>query len=158
MTEVREDLQLALEADDRERLERIIAVGADSDFDTLQALVATEETPTTFRRRALYALGRWHGKEDTAVVTIESVLPRLEEVERMAAMDALGRIGTSRALDAIVAHVDDPSPEVRRLVAKSLARIGSPRAAEVLAHLTSAESVDYVRQRAEQLLRSSHQP
>jgi HEAT repeat protein len=153
MIEVPEELRLALEADDRDRLERVIAAGDEEDFETLQALVADGETTSSFRRRALFALGRWPGRGQAAIATIRSSLPRLDEVERMGAINALGRIGTEQALDVVVAYVHDPAADVRRQVAKALDRIGTPRAAAALRDLAASERVDYVRDRAEELLR-----
>ena len=153
MIEVRDELQLAFEADERSRLDRIIAAGDEGDFETLQALVRDRDTPSTFRRRALDALGRWPGKDEEAVATIESALPQLDEVERITAINALGRIGTEQALEVVIAFVDDPAPDVRRQVAKALDRIRTPSAAAVLRDLAANERVDYVRDRAEELLR-----
>jgi HEAT repeat protein len=153
MIEVRDELRLALEADDRERLERVIAAGDEDDFETLQTLIRDTETPSNFRRKALYALGRWPGKDEEAVTTIASALPQLDELERMAAINALGRIGTEQALEVVIAYVDDPAPDVRRQVAKALDRISTPGAAAVLRDLAANERVAYVRDRAEELLR-----
>ena len=153
MIDVRDELRLALEADDRGRLDRIIAAGDEDDFEALQALVRDRETPSTFRRKALDALGRWPGKGEEAVATIEPALPQLDELERMAAIAALGRIGTEQALQVVIAYVDDPAPDVRRQVAKALDRIRTPSASAVLRDLAANERVDYVRDRAEELLR-----
>jgi HEAT repeat protein len=154
MVEVRDELRLALEADDRGRLERIIAAGDEDDFETLQALLGDSDAPSNYRRKALYAVGRWPGKGEEAVATIESTLPQLDEVERMAAINSLGRIGTEQALEVVIAYVDDPAPDVRRQVAKALDRIRTPSAAAVLRDLAANERVDYVRDRAQELLRS----
>jgi HEAT repeat protein len=140
MIELRHELRLALEAEDRDRLERVVASGDEDDFEDLQALVRDEETPSVFRRTALYALCRWPGKDEEAVETIASVLPRLEEVERMAAVNALGRIGTEQALEVVAARADDPAPDVRWEVAKALDRIGTPSAAAALRDLAGTSA------------------
>jgi HEAT repeat protein len=153
MIDMRDDLRLALEADDRDRLDRVIAAGGEDDFETLRALIVDRATPSTFRRKALYAMGRWPAKEEAAIATIGSALPRLDEVERMGAINSLGRIGTEQALDVVLPYAQDPAPDVRRQVAKALDRIGTPRAAAALRDLAAAERVDHVRNRAEDLLR-----
>ena len=153
MIELRGELQLALQADDRERIDRVIAAGAEEDFETLQALVEDQSTPSSFRRKALDALARWPDKAEETVTTVASALPQLDEVERMGAIKALERVGNEQALEVIAAYADDPAPDVRRQVAKALARIGTPRAVEILRNLAATERVDYVRDRAEGLLR-----
>jgi HEAT repeat protein len=153
MNEERDDLQLALEADDRDRLERTIADGRDSDFDRLRMLVLSDETAPIIRRKALYALGRWPNKGQEATESIGSALPRLDETERMSAIDALGHIGTERALEIVATFVGDPAPDVRRQTVYALDQIGTPQAVAVLREIVAREPVGYVRDRAEQLLR-----
>ncbi|MFC6939344.1 HEAT repeat domain-containing protein [Salinirubellus sp. GCM10025818] len=153
MVRITEDLRLALEADDPEELEEIIERGDPEDFGTFQELIENEETSTTYRRRALYALGKWPDRETDAVNTIESVLPRLTELERITAVSTLRRIGTSDARELIVSKADDDSPDVRRQVVKGLSRIGDETAMDMLRELAKDDETEHVRELAQEKLR-----
>lgn len=150
MIEIPEYLELALAADDRDRLQRIIERAAPDDFALLQALVADDDTPPNYRRKAMFALGQWPGRNDEAVATIAAALPELTELERITAVDALGRIGTEAALDVVLNCVEDDEPDVRRQVVKALDEIGSGRAVAALDRIAASENVDYVRALAEE--------
>lgn len=152
MVEIRQDLKLALEADDRERLDRIIADADPDDFATLQGLIESPEASSTYRRRALYALGQWPDRGDEAATAIRAALPRLDEIERIGAVNALGRIGTPAALDAVLEYADDPAPDVRRQVATAVKRIAPPDAEQRLRQLAETDEVEHVRKHAERLL------
>jgi len=150
MIEIPRYLELALEADDRDRLERLIAEGDESDFDLLQLLVEREDTPPNYRRKAMYALGRWPDRKETAASTIAAAMPKLTELERITAVDALGRIGTDAALNAVMGYAADDDADVRRQVVKALDRIGTAPAVEALDRMAAEDNVDYVRSLAQE--------
>jgi len=153
MERITEDLRLALEADDPEELEAIIERGHPEDFEAFQGVIENEETPTTYRRRALYALGKWPDRDSDAVNVIESVLPRLTELERITAISTLGRIGTADARELIVSKADDDSPDVRRQVIKGLSRIEDETAMDTLREFAEADETEHVRELARETLR-----
>ncbi len=59
---------------------------------------------------------------------------------RRAAAQALGTLGAVRALEPLLAALEDESPDVRREAAKALGHIGDPRAVERLVALAEDES------------------
>lgn len=153
MVRTTEDLRRALEADDSEELEGIIERGHPEDFEALQGLIEDEETPTIYRRRALYALGKWPDRETDSVNVIEAVLPRLTELERITAVSTLGRIGTSDARELMVSKADDDSPDVRRQVVKGLSRIADETAMDTLREFAEDDETAHVRELAQETLR-----
>lgn len=150
MVELSQELKGALESDDSGPLESIAERGAPEDFETLAALVRDEATSERYRRRATSALGRWPDREDQAVDAIESALVGRTELERIAAIDALGRIGTPAAREAILQHLDD-EPDVRRTAVTALARIGDDPAIEAVQELAE-DDAEIVRDKARAVL------
>lgn len=148
MVEIGEELEMALESDDAGEMEMIIERGDPEDFETLQELVRDEETSKMYRRRAMSALGKWPDHEDEATDAIQSVLPRLNEIERITAMAALGRIGTPEARETVVEFRDDDAPDVRRQVVAALARIEDDTARDVIREMAEEDETDYVRELA----------
>lgn len=145
MAELREELQLALEADDRERLEILIDEGNREDFEALKTLVEDEQTSSTFRRKAMYALGKWPDRQEEAVELIQRTLPTMDELETITAVSTLGRIGTPRARDVVLEFRDAEEPDVRRQVVNALGRIGTDEALEALRSMVDREEVEPIR-------------
>jgi HEAT repeat protein len=158
MADLPEELQLALEADDRHRLDAIIERADPADAERLKGLIAAPETPPTYRRRAMYALSRWPGLGDEAVTLIEQNLPRFDELERITAISSLGRIGTEKAVQAILLRRDDDAPDVRRQVARELGRVATPAALEQLRILESRDKSELVREMATKQLKRLRAP
>jgi HEAT repeat protein len=146
-------LELALNADDADRMNRIIAEANPDHFELLEVLVRDAETPMNYRRRALSALGRWPGRGAEAAAIIAAVLPGLNELERIAAVNALGRVGSEAALEPVLACTADESPDVRLQAARALNQIGTNRALGALDDMATHDGVDYVRDRARRLRR-----
>jgi len=151
MVEIREQLEKALNSDDLGPLETIVERGDPDDFETLRELVRSEETSETYRRRAMSALGRWPDREDEAAEAIESVLPRLTEIERITAMSALGRIGTPAARDILLRSRSD-APDVRRQAVNALARIRDEAAMDAIREMAEEDDSEMVREKAQELL------
>lgn len=147
MVELRNELEGALESDDLGPLERIIEQGDPDDFETLQALVRDEDTSEMYRRRAMTALGKWPDREDQALEVIESVLPGLNEIERITAVSALGRIGTPAARDVLLECRDDV-PDVRRQAVKALGRIQDEPAETTIREMAAQDESEMVRETA----------
>ena len=149
MTTLHEELELALEADDRARLERIIEDADPDDYRTLRELVRDPGTPEMYRRRALYAIGKWPDRDEEAVAEIADVLPELGELERVTAISTLGRIGSDEAKEVLLQYRDDDAPDVRRQVVASLARLPDERAVETLHSMAEDDESEAVRAKAE---------
>jgi HEAT repeat protein len=155
MVELRDELELALNGIEAEGLDRIADEADSADFEALEELVRSADTAPAARRRALYALGRWPGREDEVLAAVRAALPVMNERERIAAADALGRVGTPAAREELVALESDPAPDVRRQVVHALARIGGETAHEELRTLAEDDPVAYVREQAEAKLRAT---
>jgi HEAT repeat protein len=149
-----EELELALQADDSGRLQEIIEKGKQEDFGALQSLLTTSEAVNpAYRRKALWALGRWDNPE--VVPRIREIMPQLPEVERIAAVDALGRIGTPEALAGVIAAADDESLDVQRFVVRALGRINTGPATEKLREIEARTSDEDMRQLISKQLRKT---
>jgi HEAT repeat protein len=148
MSDAMTEVLRAMESDDPEELERIIAAKRPEHLQALLEIAAdgARFTPDQ-RRKALYALGRWG--DPSVVAEIRRVLPELNEVQRIAAIDALGRLGTAEALEAVAVYAADPSPWIRETVIIALQRIGGLESLNVLRRMAAAEPVEWVRRRAE---------
>lgn len=144
MATLPEELELALQADDSERLQAIIEEGEPAHFAALQSLLATESVDPAYRRKALWALGRWGNPE--VVPRIRQIMPQLPEVERIAAVDALGRIGTPEALEGVITAADDESLDVQRFAVRALGRINTAPAIDKLREIETRTTDDDMRQ------------
>ena len=144
MTEMRDELRQALEVDESCDLDELIRQQRRDDFEALRGLLRPgPRAGPQLWARAVYALGRWG---DPAVVgDIRSLLPALDEDERIGAIDALGRLGTDEAADGVLAYARDDSLPVRKFVARALGRIGTPRARAGLSELRQSDSSEYIR-------------
>jgi HEAT repeat protein len=127
----------ALAADDSGPLDQVIRARDPADFEVLRRVARGDGVEPEAQRKALYALGRWG--DPRVLAEIEDVLPGLDIPSRMAAIDALGRLGTDRAVEAVVRYADDDSPQVRKFVVKSLSRIASADARTTLRRMAAAE-------------------
>ena len=144
--EVSPELGAALRSEESGALTARIRAGDPKDLESLRALVRDRNTETGVRRKALWALGMWGSPR--AVPDIEAALEGLRADEIIAAVDALGRIGTERALNAVVAYANDPSDQVRKFVALALSRMRLPRAKAKLAEMASEDPQVWIRKLA----------
>ena len=157
MNEISEELQLALEADDRDRLDMIIEKDDPDDFATLLSIVQDEEAPESYRRKSLYAVGEMTDPDGTAVTIIGEALPGMSELERITAVNVLGGIGTAEATEVVIKNATDDAPDVRREVVRSLDRIGTAEAMSSLSAMAAEEEVDYVQEMAEERLQDAEE-
>lgn len=107
------------------------------------------------RQRTLYILGRLG--DPSAVEPVQRLLPRLDERERLTAIEALGRIGTQEAIDLVIQYADDPSADVRRFVVTALRRTNAPAAAEQLRRMADEDAAEFVRDKARRAYREVEQ-
>ena len=153
MAQITEKLRRAFESDDACDLGRVIKSGKQEDFEALQALLSLEPSVNPeYRKKAIYALGRWG--DPAPVAAISSLLPHLDEAGRISAIDALGRLGTKKAVEGVLDYATDPSPHIRKFVARALGRINTSEARAKLKEIEAKDEVDYVRAIATKHLRS----
>lgn len=144
MSEISEKLLRALESDDAGELGIIIKKRKQEDFKALQTFLSLDPSiKNEHRAKAIYALGRWG--DPAPVKAIGSIISDLDEASRITAINTLGRISTEDSLDVVIKLVDDPSPNVRKFVARALARINTTEAHEKLKEIASKDKVEYVR-------------
>ena len=145
-------LERALEAFETGELDLIVRRGRPEDFEALRALVSMDADPD-HRQRAIYALGKW-GKPEV-VPDIVAVLPGIEEAGRVTAVEALRRLGTPAAEEAIVELAEDPSVDVRKYVVRALRRRGDEKAERTLRRIADRDPEEWIRSMAEQAMRSA---
>lgn len=144
MAEAADKLDRALRSDCAEDLCHVIADHNAKDFAALRKLLAKDaDVEPVMRTRAIYALGRW--QDTKAVADITRVLPDLDAAQLPTVIDALGRLGGANALKAILAHADDPSPDVRKFAVIALGRFDTAEAQAKLADIQAGDDVGYLR-------------
>lgn len=138
-----------------DRAERMLAtdcghsleeLAQDATTDDIARLIAVVEDPNETPprlQRAIFIVGRMRRKE--GLDPILSAVSRLDEAGRIAAADALGRIGGAKARDALIKLSDDKVSHVRKFAATGLARIGDTRAMKRLRQLAEEDSESFVR-------------
>ncbi len=99
-----------------------------------ELLKALKDPDAGTRRAAAERLGFL--QEVQAVKPLCDALQDPDSKVRRTAVDALQKIGikTPAVIDALIARLDDPDPDVRYWVAYSLDTLGDPRAAEPILH------------------------
>ena len=137
------ELIVALESDDAGPLDAIIRARRAEDLAQFRRLLSRDDTPEMYRIRAMYALARWG--DPSVVPEIEHAIPKVGERGRIAAIDAMGRLRSEQAIDTIAAFRNDPSPHMRKTVARALSRIGGPRAQQELRVIAEKDPVEWVR-------------
>jgi len=90
-------------------------------------------------------------KGSPAVDFLQLALNDTDKRVRIAAAQALGDIGDSRCLDALIALLADPDKDMRFISASVLGKIGDPRAKEALMHACADENC-FVRLMAKEAL------
>jgi HEAT repeat protein len=137
----------ALSAFESGELDAIVQERDPSDLEELRHLVSTDpDIHPSYRTKAIYALGRW--QDEPSASRIVNVLPELDEVGTITAVDALGRIGTPEAIDAAVGLAEHESPHVRKFVAEALGDSSQPEAQQKLIEMESNDPAEFVRDSA----------
>jgi len=154
----------------RRRAAQILG-GVDADgepvVDTL-VTAATEDDSDDVRAAAIDALDQRHAVEELVSALSDDEVPtegaewaRAEALVdslssnqpelRMAAANALGRIGSKAGTKALVRHLEDPDSRVRARAARALGRIGDPRAIAGLRERLDDPAVEVRREAADSL-------
>ena len=142
--EIPTELKDALKAFEIGALDKIVARHRREDFDALRRLVAEKSAgDPNDRQRAIYALGRWG--DPSVVPDIASLLPNLKESHCITAIEALGRLGTQAARQAVEPYAGHASPQVRKFVVVALGRIGDSAAKSTLRKIAREDKQAWVR-------------
>jgi len=154
MVERRKELMGALAAIERTALDKLVAQGREEDYLALRQLVEEDSTPRNLRLRALHAIGLWPRLgEDDKIDILTTAFPELDEIQRVAVVNVLGRIGGSRVQSMLLQYLRDPAADVRRQVVVGLGRLATHTATQALQRVAAEDGVDYVRDLARELLR-----
>jgi HEAT repeat protein len=140
------ELTNAVESDCAHSMEQLMEAKRDQDFTGLLSLLKKDADGSYAKVKALYALGRWGNQ--SAAPSIREVIPNLNEIERLTAVDALGRLGSTDALDGVIQLREDPSPHVRKFVVKALSRFKKPKAEKELELMQNEDKEEFIREYA----------
>ena len=144
------ELTQAIESDCAHAMEALMQAKRKEDFDSLLELLEQDVDESNAKVRALYALGRWGDNKATTVIV--KALPSFNELERVTAVDALGRMGGTDALDSVITLKEDPSPNVRKFVVRALSRFKKVKADKELKSMIANDKEEFVRNYASKLL------
>jgi len=137
---VEDALVTAVEGDDSDAV-RAAAIDALDQRHAVERLIGAlsdEEVPTE---------GAEWARAEALVELLSADRPEL----RMAAANALGRLGNHAGTKALVGRLGDPDARVRARAARAVGRIADPRAVSALRKALSDESVDVRREAADSL-------
>ncbi len=141
---ISEELEQALNAEESGELSKIVQSRTPEHFESLLRLVTNaSDVDPNHRIKAIYVLGQWGNP--SVIPDIEGVLPQLDEAGRIAAVDALGRLGTQQAVELISRYIDDPAPQVRKFVIQALSRIGNLDAQTKLSQIANEDPENWLR-------------
>jgi HEAT repeat protein len=125
-------------------VEEVVEARRPDDLAALRAALREDaDVPPSLRQNAIHILGRWGDTESAPA--IRSLLPRLDERERINAVDALGRLGGPDAEAAVLQMTEDESPDVRRFAAYALSNLGTAPGQDRLRDLEETDPVQFVR-------------
>ena len=127
-----------------------------ANFEALQSLLSMDPlVKQEHRSKALYLLGRWG--DAAPIKAIRSIFFQLDEIGRISAIDALGRLGTKEALAGVLECADDSSADVRKFVIHALGRMGKPEAQRKLKEIQAKDPVFYIRSLATKYIKYTDQ-
>lgn len=145
--EIPTELKDALKAFEIGALDKVIERKRREDFEALRRLLSLDTAVDPGdRQRAVYALGRW-GDPDV-VPEILALPPELKESQCITAIEALGRLGTKAAREAVASYAGHPSPQIRKFVVQALTRIGDAAARATLRKIAKEDRQAWVRELA----------
>lgn len=151
MAHLSPELEEALEAECGSSVDPLLARRRSSDLRALKAIVADDGEPMSRRQSAIHLLGNW--RDDEAVAIITEASRQMDEVGRIAAASALGRMGTEPAIRALAEMAKDEALDVRRIAVNGLARSTSDEASRALQATASTDDSEIIRERAAAAMR-----
>lgn len=151
MSNIRGRLRKALESDCAEDICQIIDEKRPEDFAALRTFLSLDPSINPkLRTKAIYALGRWG--DPVVVPGITKIMPKLDEPGRISGTDALSRLGTTNALEAVAERANDPSPNVRKIVVRALGKMKNPEAKTKLKAIATSDPEEWIRSSASKYL------
>ena len=151
MPHLPERIQKAFDSDDPCELNSIIQEKRQEDFISIRSLIDPQtNVDTDLRGKALYAVGRWG--DSSCVKDIVSLLPKLDENTLISAIDALGRLGTDEALDAVTSYSKHESLQVRKFVVRAAERFPGEGARRAIERIGSDDESDVIKSLVKKVL------
>jgi len=151
MAHLSPELEEALEAECGSSVDPLLASRKPSDLRALKSIVADDGESMSRRQSAIYLLGNW--KDDEAVAIITDAVRQMDEVGKIAAASALGRMGTDPAIRALAELARDEALDVRRIAVNGLARSTADEASRALQAAASTDDSEMIRARAAAAMR-----
>lgn len=146
MPSAKERLRRALTSDCGHTLEPVLATPEDVDTKELIQMLERDEFDEAQTRRAIFILGRLGVK--SAVKPMTEVFPKLSVAGKVSVLDALGRIGGAPARRALIAQIEDETPQIRQFAIIGLGRIGDRTSVTELRRLSANDPEPFVRETA----------
>lgn len=144
MIKLSEEVRNILDADCARSMGEFIMQASDAQFAELIEVVKDEAGSTSEQRqRAVYVLGR--AERADAVDAIIVAIPKLQAGGRVAAADALGRLGGDKARRAVIALSRDADAQVRKFAVKALGRLGGEDARKRMETVMARDKESFVR-------------
>ena len=141
------DLRNALEAFESGWLLKIINENRPEVYKALKAIIDNRnEYNDSYVQKALFALGRWKNPE--IVSSINQILPDLNEIQRVTAVNALGNIGNQQALKVLVKYSNDSSAQVRSALIDALSNYKDSQAQRIILSISKNDTTEWVRNKA----------
>lgn len=141
------DLRNALEAFESSWLLKIINENRPEVYKALKAIIDNRnEYYDSYVQKALFALGRWKNPE--IVSSINQILPDLNEIQRVTAVNALGNIGNQQALKVLVKYSNDSSAQVRSALIDALSNYKDSQAQRIILSISKNDTTEWVRNKA----------
>ncbi|PSP55909.1 phycocyanin alpha phycocyanobilin lyase [Halobacteriales archaeon QS_1_67_19] len=143
------------DAPDEEVLSPLVAAAREDDSESVRAAAidaldqrhAIEELISALTDQEVPTDGAEWARAEALVESLSADLPEL----RMAAANALGRIGDRAGTKALAGRLEDPDPRVRARAARALGRIEDPRAVPALRARLDDGQVEVRREAADSL-------
>lgn len=152
MPDISPELLSVLNSDCAHDLEHILDEKRPEVFDALMDILEqAQSNKPDYISKVIALLGRWGNSSPTS--NIISILPQLDENECVSAIDALGRIGSDKAVSEVLKHTTNESVNVRKFVAYALARSKDSRSREALLRMATMDQSDLVKNIAQKQIR-----
>ena len=152
MVEISDRIERMLDTDCGRAISELATGMKSSDLARLVEVIEDPQEAPERVGRAAMILGRSGHKP--ALTPILTALARLEGKERLQAADALGRIGGTKARDALAKLSEDQDAQVRKFAARGLARIGDTKAQALLKKIADHDSEAFIREIANRHMKS----
>ncbi len=138
-------LELLNDSDEEIRALALVVAGSFDDPRIIPATIGLLKDPDWWLRvTAADTLGRFHDAS-----AVDALIATLDDPEaRWSAVEALGRIGDPRSLQALAKLFADPAPEVRIEVLLALRKFNHPKILEALQKVAATDPDRNVRSRA----------